>query len=241
MSYATAAHYLPKDEIITQDFLLNVDNDDFVAFSLCDDNTVALENAHFTIYKDRAEHLQRTIQFSYYTTSKYVRFGEHFIKNNSFVNEENFIRLTGLIIDNVEADDFKEGEWFDDNPRIVAGNPFSNRLLDYVGASFDGEQNIPFIYIDWDGIETAFGEDVNIVSVVGITHITPISLPIRFYDYCHLISFLKPVEGGIQRYFVTLNDTKTDYVMGEQNGILYRKHKVQTNTFNRRVKNIEEN
>lgn len=39
-------------------------------------------------------------------------------------------------------------------------------------------------------------------------------------------------------YYFTLNDTKTDYVLSEQDGILYRRYKVSMNTTDRTVENI---
>ena len=237
-AYSYAAHMLPKDKVTTKEFYKNSSRTDFVAFTLCDYNWLEFDDTYLTTYKDRAEQIQRTLQFNYYTTSKYIRFSESFIKNNSFIHNTNFSFMSGLIYENV--DDFKNGNWFLENgDRIGLRTSLQNNLNNFITIKqvLINGKNMPCIEVDWDGIESKFGSNISIVDIIGVHPRVP-GAPTGIFTANDIIAFKKPEEGGVQRYFVTLNDTKTDYVMSEKNGILYRKYKVETGDFVRSVQEL---
>jgi hypothetical protein len=78
------------------------------------------------------------------------------------------------------------------------------------------EEIAPYIQIDW--------------SVLGNDSIEQVRIG-------NSVAFRKNGE-NIQKFFVSLNDTKTDYVMSEKEGILYRKYKVKKGINTREVENI---
>ena len=237
-TYSYAAHMLPKDKVATKEFYKNSSRTDFVAFTFCDYNWLEFDDTYLTTYKDRAEQIQRTLQFSYYTTSKYIRFSESFIKNNSFIHNTNFSFMSGLIYGNV--DDFKNGNWFLENGnRIGLRTSLQNNLNNFITIKqvLINGKNMPCIEVDWNGIESEFGSNISVVDIIGVHPRIP-GAPTGIFTANDIIAFKKPEEGGVQRYFVTLNDTKTDYVMSEKNGILYRKYKVETGDFIRSVQEL---
>ena len=192
------------------------------AFYVVDDNTNT-NNLVRTFYKDFSERINHTVQFIYYRSSNTVRWTERFIKNCSFVNQENFIDI-GYKEDN-GISDFDADDWFNEEDHIDIPGTNIHSLGSVV--TIDTTGVVPCIKVNWSGISADY---IKVVGVFGG------SIGGSYTEYYDLIAFKNPGNGSVKCYYITLNDTKSDYVLAKQNNVLYRKGKVKTNTLDRDIK-----
>ena len=178
-----------------------------------------------TFYKDYAERVNHTVQFIYYAPNKDVLFGEEFIAGapliNRFKKEFNFIYSTGLV-----------GDFYLDE------NPHNPREGDYELLYKSQSANDPW-YSQYLEIVVDPNDPYNIPVKIRVNFYHPniTSLTMAYYDSetqlaSDIVVFKNPHPGqaGWCEFFFSLNDTKTDYVMAEVDGILHRRYKVKTYT-----------
>mgnify|MGYP003328233440 CR=1 FL=1 len=166
-------------------------------------------------YKDNSERLNHTVQFIYYSDSDNVKWTENFISNNSFV--QNILSAKPNAIystDNMLLDKNEHSKPSNDT-QIGSYLDFSNYF----------ELGNNYIKVKWNGYDH-----------LKICHFETKDGEQKVSDF---IVFKRPENSPTEtNFYVTLNDTKTDYVMNVKNGILYRAYKVKTNILNREVKNL---
>lgn len=215
--------YLPVlDAVFVDLFSQNINN---VSFSVVKNNKgIDPEDYSKVFYKDYSERLSYTVQFTYYTDSENILWSEGFFKTNDI---SGLASVSGIILMDLTDSDFEvnDGEY-----KMTASEREEQEIVtsytDIVVFN-DGlsDHTNPYIQINWERIPeiTQFKVIINL----------------GFGTYNDVLAFKKG-ESNIQKFYVTLNDTKTDYVLSEQNGILYRKYKVATNTSERNVAPLEE-
>ena len=186
-----------------------------IVFYICDDNTQTVADLKRTFYKDYAERINHTVQFIYYTPNNDIIFGEDFIAGTPML--QRYEKPFNCIYAGSEF-------YFDSEPHslhtgdvlISLGNgenaSFSSGYVELsagtkpikLGVNFHGHQTLTMAYYD---------SDTGLVSDIA--------------------TFKNPdttISNVFVNYFFMINDTKTDYVMAEKNGILYRRYKAQTFT-----------
>lgn len=166
-------------------------------------------------YKDNSERLNHTVQFIYYSDSDNVKWTENFIANNSFI--QNILSAKPNAIystDNMLLDKNEHRKPLNDT-----------QIGSYLDFSDYFELGNNYIKVKWNGYD-----------YLKICHFGIKDGEQKVSDF---IVFKRPGGNPTEtNFYVTLNDTKTDYVMNVKNGILYRAYKVKTNTLNREVKNL---
>lgn len=186
------------------------------------DNNKDYNNLKRTFYKDYAERINHTVQFIYYAPNKDVLVNENFISGapvlQRYDNPFNLIlgcdRDSNFNLSNVPH-------------RTVAGeNPISESSGD---ASFANGY-----------IEVIKDRDINHPTKIRVYFHGYKIIKMAHYDSAtqlttDIAAFKCPKElqnsnNAMVEYFFTINDTKTDYVLSEKNGILYRKYKAKTYT-----------
>ena len=188
-----------------------------------DKNTQNLVAKHKRMFfKDYSERINHTVQFIYYTTSKNILWTERFIRGElESLDNIMIYDLTGLVFE-INDNDYNANTDIDfDSERI---STLSTQFLSL--SDGNGEVN-PYIEINWQNVPN-YIYAFKIIQKVG--------------DYYRDIVAFKRNPGALgyqRRFYITLNDTKSDYVMGEKNGILYRKYKVSTGHTNRTVEDID--
>lgn len=194
-------------------------------FHVMDDNT-DIENPKRTFYKDLSERINHTVQFIYYTDSKNIIWNEDFLagKFAALPNATSaFFALERRIVD-LTGKEFvlnKEEYFTDEAPLYV-----SMASAEYVAAS----DTNPYIYIRWDLIP----EGITQFKIVEVRTLG------AGRHYCKDIIAFRKNDSEEQKFYITLNDTKSDYVMAERDGILYRRYKVRQNTSDRLVDKIHD-
>lgn len=174
-------------------------------------------NKDRVFFKDYSERLNHTVQFIYYSPDKSVEWSEDFIANNSFIKNESNVNPDILYVDG--TDEIIEGEHFITNAQKIAEGVY----VPFYVQAHEGENGEPAcIYVDW-GHLTRLKLGKKISTEDGGTIVK---------DW---ILFRRPDDSEYTYFYVTLNDTKTDYVLTEVNGMLYRRYKVETNTNDRTV------
>ena len=169
------------------------------------------DNYNKTFYKDVSERLNHTVQFVYYAPYNNVKWTELFIRRNGFT-------------------DFSSEE---------------KRIVIYKTNSMDLNSEYHTSY------ETVISDSTAVQVRPDLGGSAPASILVRWVDnaqyikVCYsnndskvadVIVFKRPDNNPQYTYFyVTLNDTKSDYVMAMQNGILYRYGKVRTGNMDREV------
>ena len=188
-----------------------------VIFSVVDDN----KNGEYkrTFYKDGAERINHTVQFIYYSDTRNMIWNENFLTTNLLMPTPNpsnkyLIDLTGQTFE------------INDNTYTYTGSVIAVNF-DSVVSFHNGvsDNSNPYIQVDWTQIPG--------VTQFKVAHRT-VAQTNRFDDY---LAFRKGTE-DIQKFYITLNDTKTDYVLAEQNGVLYRRYKVKPNSLQRKTEDI---
>lgn len=177
-----------------------------IIFSVVDNNK-SLNKTKRTFYKDGAEQINHTIQFIYYTDSENILWTEEMLKYGGDI-------LPGYIIDLTNEEFAINNEMYKQLPEnhttVSASSIFS-----IVNNGIDN----PYLQVNW-----------NSPTLNGITQFKvyiPIPARVGIAGYRDVVAFKKGDE-AIQRFYITVNDTKSDYVLGEKNRILYRARKVKT-------------
>ena len=180
---------------------------------IVDDNTVSESELTRTFYKDLSERLNHTVQFIYYSTSPNIAWTENFIANNSFVNHCEYIPNKAYVSTLNNASMVLNKELHSNTSEYVAyPNDISNLVTVHNNRIEITWGNYNYIKICYDNGEGKVSD---------------------------FIVFKKPEgAGAITSFYVSLNDTKSDYVLTKENGILFRRYKVRTNTNDRRVRNV---
>lgn len=199
-------------------------SDGYVAFAIVDCNTTT--NFTKTFYKDYSEIINHTVQFDYYTTDPTIKWGETFIRGNSFFASG---KEPNMVIKSNNFEIKRYDEYPIENNDIVSESEYIQRYI-----SLDTSGDCPCIKVNWSRVENG----INIIKLVNcsiegtnISYVTDI------------IAFKRPTNdyNDVKRYYISLNDTKTDYVMSDKNGVLVKTHKVKSNDFDRKVTNLYKN
>ena len=188
--------------------LFNNDTQNVVLSVVKNNKSVQNNNYKRVFYKDGAERINHTVQFIYYTDSESIIWNENFFNLNGIAGK---LGVNGSIcLIDIQGQDFKlnNEEYTDSSSKI---NTNYHDIITFHDGSNDNSH--PYIQINWNHINS------NQFKVTSIN-------AGRKKD---IIAFKKG-ENDIQKFFVTLNDTKTDYVLTERNGILFRHYKVKLYT-----------
>ena len=170
-------------------------------FWLCDDNTN--DDSGRSFFKDYSERINHTTQFIYYAPNKDVLISEHFISGTPMIGRQeypfNAIYGSSDFSINPLPHDLPSGDTL-----ITTDNTIS------IGA--DDDNKIPYLRVYFRGYDVIkmchYDENTNTVIDIAV--------------------FKRTSTGPGKDYYFTINDTKTDYVLSEKNGILYRRYKVTT-------------
>lgn len=191
-----------------------------MVLSIVDDN-----NSNYftkTFYKDYAERLNHTVQFNYYTVSKNIAWTEHFIEGNGFINRG--VKPNAIAI----CDDLELNKEFNQLGILVEIDP--EVINDYIVVTTSS--NNPRIVVYWNDLlrDGYITEDTTCIKLVHK----------EGNKWQDIIGFNR--NGNNVSYFpVTLNDTRSDYVLSESNGLIYRRYKAHTGDMNRSVDAIYSN
>ena len=199
---------------IVKDDLIDTQDPAQFAITVVDKNDGT--NFERTFYKDYAERINHTVQFIYYSSSKNILFTGNLIDGNKFCGKTG----AGHIIN-----------------AVTTSEDFSVSEEDYALAAADviasGSSVGNYISVDEGG------------NSITVTWNDQTILKFGYYSgglFRDFIAFRKPKNAGsTTTFYLSLNDTKSDYVMSEKNGILHRKYKVDSTLTGRRVKNNNSN
>ena len=203
---------IQKSPVVDSDFSREI------SFSIVDENRYGTHKR--TFYKDNAERINHTVQFIYYAPNGDVLFGEDFIKGAPVIN-----RFSKSFDKVVFSNDFS----FNENPHSlstgeVSMNPDFNRdapgvtlVSEYMdGNTGEWTEGYPHLYVKGQYNGTNY-------SVVKLCHVENGNM------YSDIAVFYLGNSISKEFYFM-INDTKTDYVYGESNGVLYLRYKVVKNS-----------
>ena len=176
-----------------------------VSFSIVDNNRSGIYKR--TFYKDNSECINHTVQFIYYSPYKDVLFGENFVAGAPVINRftKGFNRI-------ILTDEFslKEEPYYPSSSevKIKAGfyDTYGIRLV-------TGSLDYPKLEVSsWYG-----GKKYNVVKMCHYEN----------GQYIDIAAFyLGDTNSSSKNFYFMINDTKTDYVYGETNGVLFLKYKV---------------
>ena len=177
----------------------------YTLIQLVDNNKSS--DLRFTFYKDNSEIIQQTFQLEYYGDDLII--GRYFIEHNRIVG-----RLGNL---NETAEGFESFEGFDltGRPFKLSDEPYNNvgddRFLG-IGASpapievgYEASLNAPYIQVDWSLILP----DVEQFKVVFCYYDSDLGADVECHD---MIAFKRNGRTQSTKYYLTLNDTKTNDV-----------------------------
>ena len=170
------------------------------------------ENKEKTFYKDVSERLNHTVQFVYYAPYNDVKWTELFIRRNGFTDfssEEKIIAIYETNSMNLNSE-----------YHTAPSSDYLITDLTAVQVKPDFGANAPAsILVRW----------INDAQYIKVCYLSN-------HKVADVIVFKRPDNNPQYTYFyVTLNDTKSDYVMAMQNGILYRYGKAKTGNMDRKV------
>ena len=196
---------------IVDSTFLDLVNGDNVCFSVVDDNTAeggSYTDVQRTFYKDAAERINHTTEFVYYAPDGDVLFGEDFVAGSPMI-----ARFNNTLNVAYGSNTFEINTHYHDKP--VGDTPIN--ISDCV------TRYINRIRIAWGNY-----------TVIKLCHINSVTEQI-----IDIVVFKKTDESATYTdFYFMINDTKTDYVMSEKNGILYRRYIVSKNVDNRTVVKI---
>lgn len=211
---------------IVEDTLLDLENGTEPQISVVDDNTSG--SFERTFYKDYAERINHTVQFIYYTVSDNIKWNEFFIQSSPFVgrglkkiNNRN-VFLTVFYHENYDNFEINDIDTIYDPAEkygcIWATNSTTGSgLSSYVEIKTD--EAVPYILVHW----------ADFIDVIRICYATAPNMQ-GTYMAKDVVVFRKPsAEAAETKFYLSLNDTQSDYVLSDYNGLLYKKHKVLTN------------
>ena len=162
-------------------------------------------------YKDYAERINHTVQFIYYAQNNDVLIGENFISGTPMMQkfEQPF---NNVIFGNNNA------FYLDEKPHSTIGGETPSPDTSYFEVIIPENSNQPA------KLRVHFYGTYKVMKMAHYDSETGLMTDIA--------AFKRPdtATGSnvVVDYFFAINDTKTDYVMSEKNGILYRRYKVQT-------------
>lgn len=171
-----------------------------------------------TFYKDYAERINHTVQFIYYAPNKDVLFSEDFIAGTPLVNR--YLKPFNII-------------YYEPNNKFELNTEPHSIDLDDGPIAFKTDAN-PNFYSDF--FEVISDSATNIPSKIRVHFPTVTMMKIGYYDeetglVSDIAAFKNPTPDASNitvDYYFMINDTKTDYVFAEKNGILYKRYKVYT-------------
>lgn len=178
-------------------------------FYVCDNNNG--DSLKRTFYKDYAERINHTVQFIYYAPNNDVLISEDFISGTPMLQryEHPFNFVIGGNNDNAF--------YLNNQPhRTIAGeNPLAG--TNQIEIIKDNDNNVPTkLRVHFNGYKT--------IKMAYYDSETYLTTDIAVFKNLTNDSL------AVVDYFFAINDTKTDYVLSEKNGILYRRYKVKTYT-----------
>lgn len=188
-----------------------------IVFWVCEDNTRPNNSLKRLFYKDYAERINHTVQFVYYTQDNDVLINEGFIAGTPMLQryDNPYTKIFGSSTFSINKDyhDVVSGDTLLDNIDSYDENTISNFGKNYI--DIVSGTSVPRIRVFWHGysvIKMCSSEE-------GSSRISDIAV------------FKRPNSNpNYTDFYFTINDTKTDYVLSEKNGILYRRYKAQTYT-----------
>lgn len=199
---------IQKSPIVDSSYL-DLEGSEHNIFSICDDNSVTPTNYKAikrTFYKDPFELINHTVQFIYYAPNKDVLFGEDFIAGAPLVGRF-------------------------DHPfnALIGTNDFSLKTTEYNYSTNDS------LYYG-SSINDYISRGMNSITITWPTGKTVVKLCYRTYrsgnsKLIDIAVFKRPSNNeATTTFYFSFNDTKTDYVLEDKDGILYRRYKVSTYT-----------
>lgn len=206
-----------NDEEIAEDFekilKLPIIDDDFVqenvVFSVVENNSDYNSKGKRLFYKDGSETINHTVQFIYYSKTPNIIWREDFLKT-SIVNDIYVVDLTG------ENFELEEGDYIpESNYARQISSPISISSSKYSSPSLD---------INWNVLRARMtNQNITQFKIISRVFVN------GKWHYRDIVGFKMKdnLENGVQKFYFSLNDTKSDYVMAEENGVLYRKYKVK--------------
>ena len=199
-------------------------------FSIVSDKShvnLSNDNKQRVFYKDLSERINHSIQFIYYTDSNNILWSESFL--NNFVlplNNDTSGTVSREVVDIT-------GEPFEINSEPYISSE-STVNIGYTHLCYVVSNNVnPYIYVNWPAINSVHSNmnQFKIIEKVWIGNV--------LYTR-DVVAFRRAEAGVAQKFYITLNDTKSDYVMAERDGILFRRYKVRQNTWYRLVDKIHD-
>lgn len=168
-------------------------------FWVCDDNTNVDSGRSF--YKDYAERINHTVQFIYYAPNKDALFNEHFISATPMIGHHDYPFNACYGSDNFTINSLPHNA------------PSGDETLPLNRITLRRDSNgIPYIRVLFSGF-----------SCVKMCYKEPETDKI-----IDIAIFKKDNNSSTKDFYFMINDTKSDYVLTDYHGILYRKYKVKT-------------
>ena len=191
-------------------------------FTISDDNSDVSNKR--TFYKDLSERINHTVQFIYYTDSENVLWGETFLKSFNIPLSSQAAQSPMRYIIDLTNQEFS----IEKEPYLATGNTVTTIYNNVITYGTSAESN-PYINVNWNLVSA------NMTQFKVVEYET-----IGGKNYLKDIVAFKKGDNNQQQFFITLNDTKSDYVMAERNGVLYRRYKVKKNTSSRYVDKLHD-
>lgn len=181
-------------------------------FSVVDNNKGADDK--LTFYKDNAEIINQTIQFEYYSNENDIIWSNNFINHCQLINRFAFDDDVNLPLD---VKDFFVTFDITDRPFKVRNDIYDNRRrpgyepIPTVGMSpafavdYDSDLKLPYVLVKW-------GEMRSDVEQILITVCNYDSTAIGYNNVRDMMAFKRNGRTENTRYYLSLNDTKTNDV-----------------------------
>lgn len=208
---------------IVQNSLVDTNSGDNLAFTVVDDNKSGVFAK--TFYKDYAERINHTVEFIYYAETPNIKWTDYFIELSPFAayKYNNNNRYDIVILASNNDDRFEVSR----EPYYLTVHEGETTLLieDAIQVvSRSEEEPVSQILVNFNGYKY----------IKVLYHSST-------YEWNDIVVFRrKDNNAQTGTFYITLNDTKSDYVMAEKNGVLYRKYKVAKNTLSRTVTDIDD-
>lgn len=213
----TAMRFIIKDVVyprlalspIVEEEIFDIQTGDNVNLLVTSNNKGDLTR---TFYKDVAERINHTVEFIYYNPNNDFIFGELFIRSCPFLLNENSTIFPNCMTTDDPGYELKEEPH--EEYSII------DNITDYVELKTDGP--VPYLLVKWGNSSSLGFKICNKIKRTG------------FYTLVRDIAILRrsSLEETESKFYFVLNDTKTDYVMSEKNGILYRRYTVKNSNEN---------
>ena len=194
-------------------------------------------------YKDYAELINHTVQFTYYTDSKNIKWTEEFIRRNGFMldrkkEQEDGIEFYLVHITKKQYENLEDQEYTDEQYAEKWGNYISGHEL-YLGDFFSigyAESYHPYIKVDWqrpNGYDQydapTYDGDLDGKLYLKMVSYNPLTQKYKDIIAVHRESALHLQ----QKFYVSLNDTRSDKVWAEKDGVIYTLGTIGYNNYSR--------